>query len=223
MIETLKYRSGEPTPTLPDSLYAAKIDIQLAYKTRVEKRQGMTVAEAWNGVCDWLGKEQNNATRLARFVDNPLVTPDAGNAVALATAFWVEAAIANDLGDFDRSWCALLRAHYYLGMASGPETADERSASGGVGRGETYAPLREMLLAWLNDRSPDSFISAKEARCAVLPQLKALRDSLGQGRSTNPDKLMEDWMRSDPEIRAAFERVVRGGLKRGRKKKSAGD
>lgn len=219
MIQDWKYQSNAPTPSLFDSLQWTRLTIQIVYKHRAELRRGLTVAEAWNGLCDWLGTEQNSASRLVNLVDAPWTgAPEAMDALSIATAFWVEAARAHDCDDVDRSWTALLQANYYLGMASGPETSFERSSLGGYGKKDKLDLLRRLLLRWLGKFPEHSFSSAREAREAVLPKVKKFCTRFGEHRSTSPMQLMKDWTRDRQDVRDAFERLVRGGIKPGRKK-----
>jgi hypothetical protein len=220
MIEDWKYQSNAPTPSLADCLRWTQLTIHIVYKDRAELRRGVTVAAAWNGICDWLGSEkQNSASRLVNLVDAPWTgAPEPIDALSLATAFWVEAAHAHDRGDPDRSWAALLQANYYLGMASGPETSAERSSLGGSGKKDNFELLRKLLLRWLGRLPEQSFTSAKEAREAVLPKVEKLCKRFRSRRSTNPMQLMKDWTEDREDVRQAFERLVRGGIKPGRKK-----
>lgn len=152
MIETWKYHRESPTPSLDDCLRWTRLTIQIAYKTRAEAWQGSTVRDAWNSVCDWLGSDdKNSASRLASLLDAAWIgAPVPADALAIATAFWVEAAHAHDSSDPERAWAALMQASYYLGMASGPDTAFERASRGGTSRGENYEPVRKLIVRWLN-------------------------------------------------------------------------
>jgi hypothetical protein len=106
-----------------------------------------------------------------------------------------------------------------LGMASGPETSFERSSLGGSAKKDKLELLRRLLLRWLGDLPEQSFSSAREAREAVLPKVKRFCDRFGGQRSTSPMQLMKDWTKDRKDVRDAFERIVRGGIKPGRKKK----
>jgi hypothetical protein len=239
------YHSAEPTPSLDDCLKATQWRIQRQYKARAGPRSGVTFEDFWNGVCDWLARkgQKNNATELQRLVEfPPLPEPEAFDSLSVAVAYWVEAAIAHDHhGDSERSWAALLQCHYFFGMACGPVTALERSSKGGEAQAEAFKQLRGKLIEWLAELPESSFGSVSEVIAAVKPKAEAFKPGSdqevdgarlrplasgqqrkrGHGRSTNAAKLIRDWSRNDDDVRAAIERVVQGGIRRGRKKKSA--
>lgn len=230
------YHSDGPTPSLAECLKATQWRIQRQYKRRAERRSGVPFEEFWNAICDWLGsKDKRNASKLQALIElPPLDEPEAFHSLSLAVAYWIEAAVAHEhLGDDTRSWAALLRCHYYFGMASGPPTAKERSSRGGETQADAFKPLRGKVLDWLSEFEEGSFASVREVIEALKPKFDSYRPDpeekrtllplerkQGHGRSTNSAKLVRDWTRTDEDVRAAVERVVAGGIRRGRKKKS---
>ncbi|MGN2243412.1 hypothetical protein ACFWZU_07890 [Frateuria sp. GZRR33] len=231
------YYSDGPTPSLADCLKATQWRIQRQYRTRAEHRSGVSFEEFWNGICDWLGSkdQKRNASKLEALIEiPPLDEPEAFGSLSLAVAYWIEAAVAHDhLRDDARSWAALLRCHYYFGMASGPATATERSSKGGETQAGAFKPLRSKVLEWLSEFQESSFPSVAEVIKDLKPKVDSFRPDLaetaaflspvshrkkGHGRSTNFAKLIRDWTRTDEDVRAAVERVVEGGIRRGRKK-----
>lgn len=223
------YHSDLPTPSLAECMDAARWRIQRQYEGRVEKWSGINFVDYWNGICDWLKGERNNASRLESLVDlPPIPAPEPYDALSAAVAFWVESACARDAGDTNRAWAALLQSHHYLGVASGPESGIERRSHGGRAQSEAFSGLRASLIEWLGELEEQSCRSVQVAIETIGVRVDAFRPEqpessgrkAGRGRSRVPNRLFRDWSTSDPEVRAAFERVVAGGIKPGRKKSS---
>ena len=224
-VETKKYDSDGPTPSLDDSLFWTREKIMIQYWSKEAASGGPRADDAWNHVLEWWDSSSvNTASRLTRIPYAMIKNwPHPEDALFIANAFWIEAAVARDGQEPDRAWAALMQSNYYLGMASGPNSSYEIGARGGSARRMKYAPLRALVLRWL-DRLPEaSFTSAKAVREAVLPKVKNFCRRFPNHRSTNPEGLLEEWSKKDPEVRAAVGRLVRGGIQRGRKKNSPPD
>lgn len=232
------YHSDGPTPSLADCLKATQWRIQRLYNSRAKAlAHELSFVDFWNGICDWLGKERT-ATHFADLLElAPLSRPNALDALSIATAYWVEASTAHDrLHDDNRSWAALLRCHYYFGMADGPETNAERGSRGGRAQAELYKELRPYLLAWLATLPENGYSSLVAVFDALVPQVKAftfqqpVTRAVSTGaekpqprRVANPKALLQTWSVDDAEVRLAMDRLVIGGIKKGRKPTKARD
>lgn len=226
------YHSEGATPSLADCLKATQWRIQRLYNSRAKAlAHGLAFVDFWNGICDWLGKERT-ATYFADHLELAVLPrPNALDALSIATAYWVEASTAHDrLHDDERSWAALVRCHYYFGMADGPETNAERGSRGGRAQVELYKELKPYLLGWLAELPENGYSSLVEVFKAVQPQVKAFTfrqsdtpnagtgaEKSGVRRVANPKALLQAWSVDDAEVRQAMSRLVAGGIKKGRK------
>lgn len=227
MLPLGQYHSNGPSPSLTGCLKAAQWRIKRQYNARAKKTLGTKFDTFWNEVCDWLKVRGNSASELATLVEMHPRESEAYRLLSVAIAFWVEAAISRDhLKNENRSWTALIQCNYYLGMACGSDAAHERSARGGSKQAEPFQQMRERVPVWLSEFPEGTFSSVSEAIRAIVPRATAFnpRKLPGEGkathgRSTNPAALLSKWSGEDGDVRIAFERVVKGGIHRGRKKK----
>ncbi len=233
---SLVYTTDGPSLPLLSCLEVAGNQIKQHYKTHVEARTGVPLDEFWQDVREikYQAWPDNSATMLAaRICESAPSGPVAFAPLYVAGAFYWEAFLALREDQGDRSWAALLQCFRFLGVAEGQELSAEHGRKGGKAHSEAFdqfcLDLRPKLLGWLGELPESSYSSVTQVIAAVKPKAKAFTDEwslraplFGRGRTNDVAQLIWGWSgtnpdKADPEVRAAMERLVNGGIRRGRR------
>lgn len=173
------YHSKEESPDLPHCLERARRDIQSQYKIRAKLLNAdLSFLETWKRVRHLVFREQMVASEWDRDANMLKLTGELPEVYALtrvAIAFWLESKVALSNRQHLRSWTALVRCNYYLGMCCAHETKKERSARGGRHTARRLAPLRAMVLESLAEMETDSHATKQDVWEVLLPKMRAFK------------------------------------------------
>lgn len=217
-----EYFSHGPTPTLLDCLVTTRLLLDQHYRARIEKRRKITFDDFWKRVGDWMAQgPQFTADEFADYhgTQHPLSGPEADHSLPIAVAYWLEAWEVHGF-DTDRSWAALLKCHYYFGMASGPESLTEKHVRGAFEKDTPAAQMRAKLLELLGSTPPGTYRNRREAVVAMAAKLTVEFPGHRKEPSAYREELearLERWARKKKgSVWEAFDRVIKGGTKVGR-------
>lgn len=173
------YDSEREAPDLPQCLERARRDMESMYKIRAKLfKVKSSFLNEWKWVRYYVFKERMLASewdRKANMLRLCGELPQAHILIRVAIAFWLEAKVALNHHLHMRSWSALVRCNYYLGMCSGHESKKERSSRGGRHTGRRLAPLRAMVLQTLNGMKTDSHATKQDIWGILIPMMRTFR------------------------------------------------
>nr|WP_313470510.1 hypothetical protein [Stenotrophomonas geniculata] len=173
------YHSKEESPDLPHCLERARRDIQSQYKIRAKLlNTDLSFLETWKRVRHLVFQERMVASEWDKDTNMLRLTgelPEVHALTRVAIAFWLEAKVAFNDHLHRRSWAALVRCNYYIGMCCAHETKKERSARGGRHTARRLAPLRTMVLESLAGMETDSYATKQDVWEVLLPRMRAFK------------------------------------------------
>lgn len=173
------YHSKEESPDLPHCLERARRDIQGQYKIRAKLMNAdLSFLEVWKRVRHLVFRERMVASEWDEDLNMLRLTgelPEVHVLTRVAIAFWLESKVALSNNLHLRSWTALVRCNYYLGMCCAHETKKERSARGGRHTARRLAPLRAMVLESLAGMETDSYATKQDVWEVLLPKMRTFK------------------------------------------------
>ncbi|BBQ13558.1 hypothetical protein WP1W18C01_39180 [Stenotrophomonas maltophilia] len=173
------YRSYDETPELDECLQRAQEDIRIAYNVRAKQANPLcSFVDEWNLLCEDIIGGKDTASRLDLIANDMRIhgaLPEVHILIRVPIVLWLEAKRAFDTGDRDRSWAALVRCNYYIGMCYSHETHIERASRGGK-KSSQYVPyLRSMLLERLKGMEDKSRATKQEVWKELVPLMASFR------------------------------------------------
>ncbi|WP_414489515.1 hypothetical protein [Stenotrophomonas maltophilia] len=188
MFEQGIYRSDDETPELDECLQRARADIEIAYNIRAKRANPLcSFVDEWNLLCGDIIGGNDTASRLDRIADDMRlhgVLPEVHILIRVPIVLWLEAKHAFDCGDKERSWAALARCNYYIGMCYSHETHNERSSRGGK-NSSRYSPyLRSMVLERLREMADKSRATKQDIWEEIVPHMASFRAPISEELNT---------------------------------------